>query len=135
MFTEFLLKKYRPKDRIAIAEQKGKLMQLTLGKGEGLTDYEMAVIKLGVSYNGEFADDDKISIALIALGLEHGETMYNTIKRIETKGELSTFSDLMEAVKDKWRATGSGLDSMPDSHAETSLIATGRFARPANNML
>jgi len=61
--------------------------------------------------------------------------MYNSIKRIETKGELSTFSDLMEAVKDKWHPIGSGLDSMSDSHAETSLIATGRFARPANNML
>ena len=34
ILAEFLLKKYRPKERIAIREQKGKLMLLTLGKGE-----------------------------------------------------------------------------------------------------
>ena len=132
MLAEFLLKKYRPKDRIAIAEQKGKLMQITLGKGEDPASYETAVISLEVSYDSEFAEEDKISTALVALGPEHGETMYNAIQRIEDKGEMVTFSDLMEAVKDKWCATGSGRDAMPDVPDETCLVAAGRSAGPAN---
>ena len=128
MLKEFLLKKYRPKDRIAIAEQKGKLMTLKLGKGEDPALYEEAVIELEVSYDTEFTEEDKISTALIALGPEHGKTMYNAIQQIEDKGELVTFSDLMEAVKDKRRALLQGRDDEDDEPTETALVTARRPA-------
>ena len=103
-------------------------MQLTLGKGEDPALYEEAVIGFEVLYDTEFTEEDKISTALVALGVEHGETMYNAIQRIEDKGEEVTFADLMKAVKAKWRATGSGYDQMPDAPTETALVASVRTA-------
>ena len=71
---------------------------------------------------------------MIALGQEHGETMYNAIQRIEDKGEVVTFSDLMEALKDKRRALLQGRDDEEDDEpTETALVAAGRPAeRPAD---
>ena len=96
--------------------------------------YETAVIELEVGYDTKFAEEDKISTALIVLGPEHGETMYNSIQRMEDKGEEVTFADLMEAVKAKWHATGQGFDHIPDAPMETALVA-GAKSTNVNNVL
>ena len=132
MLGEFLLEKYRPKDQIAIKEQKGKLVQLTMGKQKDPTLYEEAVIELEVLYDTKFTEEDNILTTLIALGPKHGKTMHNAIKQIEDKGELVTFSDLMEAVKDKRCALLQGLDDTTDTLSETCLVAAGHPVSPAN---
>ena len=122
--SEFLLKKFRPKDRIALATQKGKLMQLYHTKGSDPAEYENAVISLEVSYDTEFSEEDKISTAMLALGAEHGETIFNAIARLEDKGEEATFAKIMDALKDKWRAMREGRDLLvDDGPTETALAA------------
>ena len=99
-------------------------MQLSHIKGSDPAEYENAVISLEVTYDTEFSEEDKISTAMLALGAEHGETIHNAIARLEDKGQVPTFVKIMDALKDKWRATCEGRDDpLGELPTETALAA------------
>ena len=125
---EVLDKKFRPKDRMARAEQKQRIGELTLKVDEDPDNYNVAVATLELEYRNTLSEEDKIAALIGVAGEKYATTIHGEQKLIESRNEEVTFEALVEAMREVWRMSRSN-SKAGKNNDETALgsVQTGDF--------
>ena len=111
-----LVKKYKPKDTIAVAEQMKKLMELKLMKGQDPETLGDKIAELETSYGSSLAEEQKVAAIVNAAGADYADVIQQETKTLTANGDAVTADDLVEAMSERWRISGSGkLKSVDES--------------------
>ena len=119
-----LMRKYKPDDTLAVAEQTKKLMSLKLKKNEDPETLGDAIAVLETGYGCTILESQKVAAIVNAAGGQYADSIQQTKNKFEAKGEVATADDLIEGMCEKFRISGSGCHSDDnDSVNETALTA------------
>ncbi len=118
---EKLIKKFKPSDQVAKAEQTAKLISLKLKKGEDPSQLELRIALLELKYGIPLNKEMKIAAVMKAAGNEYSDTIQSETCMIEKAGGTVTFNNLIQATTQSFRIYGSKDDSYSDEDVEVAL--------------
>lgn len=127
---EKLLRKFKPSDQVAKAEQTAKLLSLKLKKGGDPSELELKIASIELSYGIPLNDEMKIAALLKAAGHEYSDTIRSETRMIERAGGTVTYDDLIQAMTQSFRIYGGKNES--DESDETVLAAVTAFKGSCN---
>jgi len=104
--VESLIKKYKPSDVIAVAEQATKLMSLKLKRTEDPEDLGDTIPALKTDYGSPIDEKQKIAAIVKTAGHYYRDVIQNETARINATGGAVTAEDLIEAMSENWRIGG-----------------------------
>ena len=104
--VESLIKKYKPSDVIAVAEQATKLMSLKLKRTEDPEDLGDSIAALETEYGSPIDEKQKIAAIVKTAGHYYRDAIQNETARINATGGAVTAEDLIEAMSENWRIGG-----------------------------
>jgi len=127
--VESLIKKYKPSDVIAVAEQATKLMSLKLKRTEDPEDLGDSIAALETEYGSSIDEKQKIAAIVKTAGLYYSDVIQNETARITGTGGIVTAEDLIEAMGTNWRISGGNAGKAKEfDDSEPADVALGAFA-------
>jgi hypothetical protein len=103
---EKLLRKFKPSDQIAAAEQTVKLYVLKLGTDDNPTVLEEKIASLEAGYGIPISEEMKISAIMKAAGKYYSDTMQSETRPIKKAGGTVTCDDLIQAMTESFSICG-----------------------------
>ena len=147
--VEGLIKKYKPSDVIAVAEQATKLMSLKLKRTEDPEDLGDSIAALETEYGSSIDEKQKIAAIVKTAGQYYSDVIQNETARITGTGGIVTAEDLIEAMSTNWRIGGGSartakeyddsepndvaLSNMPGAFANRNCFKCGEKGHMARN--
>ena len=132
-----LMKKFKPTDTLAVAEQTKKLMKLKLGKDQDPDELGNEIAALESQYGSILAEKEKVAAVVNAAGAIYADTILQEAKNLDAKGETTTADALIEAMSERFRISCGG--NSDESHKEdigdkeTKLVAGDYFPGTCHN--
>ena len=132
-----LMKKFKPTDTLAVAEQTKKLMKLKLGKDQDPDELGNEIAALESQYGSILAEKEKVVAVVNAVGAIYADTILQEATNLDAKGEVTTADALIEAMSERFRIGGGG--NSDESHKEdtgdkeTKLVAGDYFPGTCHN--
>ena len=120
---EKLLRKFKPSDQIAAAEQTVKLYALTLGKDVDPTVLEEKIASLEAGYGIPISEEMKISAIMKAAGKYYSDTIRSEARAIKRAGGTVTCDDLIQAMTESFSIRGNKKSDDSDSEDDVALAA------------
>jgi len=128
-----LLKKFKPFDQVAKAEQTAKLLNLKLKKGEDPSELELKIASIEAMYGIPLSDERKIAAVMKAAGYDYSDTIQSETRMIEKAGGTVTYDDLIQAMTQSFRIHGNRSNSDSESDEDVALAAVvGSFKGKCN---
>ncbi len=123
------MRKFKPSDQVAKAEQTAKLLSLKLKKGDP-SELELKIALIELSYGIPLNDEMKIAALLKAAGHEYSDTIQSETLMIERAGGTVTYDDLIQAMTQSFRIYGGNNES--DESDKTVLAVVTPFKGSCN---
>ena len=100
-----LIKKYKPSDSVAVAEQTKSLFELKLGKNQDPEELGDLIAELETSFGCELAEKEKVAAVMKATQGRYADTILQETKRAGSAGEDVTVDNLIEVMSERFRLT------------------------------
>jgi hypothetical protein len=120
---EKFLRKFKPSDQIAAAEQTVKLYVLKLGKDVDPAVLEEKIATLEAGYGIPISKEMKISAIMKAAGKYYSDTIRSETRAIKRAGGTVTCDDLIQAMTESFSICGNK-ESDSDNGDDVALAAT-----------
>jgi hypothetical protein len=100
-----LIKKYKPSDSVAVAEQTKSLFELKLGKNQDPEELGDLIAELETSFGCELAEKEKVAALMKATQGRYADAILQETKRAGSAGEDVTVDNLIEVMSERFRLT------------------------------
>jgi hypothetical protein len=130
---EKLLRKFKPFDQVANAEQTTKLLNLKLKKGRDPSKLELKIALIEAMYGIPLSNEMKIAAVMKAAGYECSDTIQCETRMTKKAGGTETYDDLIQAMTQSFRIyrNQSNSDSESDE-AKVVVASVGSFREKCN---
>ena len=100
-----LIKKYKPSDSVAVAEQTKALFELKLGQNQDPEELGDLIAELETSFGCELAEKEKVAAVMKATQGRYADAILQETKRAGSAGEEVTVDNLIEVMSERFRLT------------------------------
>ena len=126
-----LLKKFMPKDEMAVAELMLGLFQLKLKPDQDPEELGDEMASLENMYACPLENKDKVAALMAAAGSKYADVILQETKKLQARGETVTAEALIDAMSEKYRITHgvvSSGEAVEHFEKETALADIRTFA-------